>query len=390
MKLVRLTICMCVLFVLGGQVFAQSYHAFFFDQKSDAVKAVEKDISQAKEFIRRIQADLTASPADNYLISALSNSRGQYLQGSALPTGSSLDAQINSIPTPASGNANQAATRNRVETALRSQFFLNKVDSIVLQAASKDDLARAYTQAGLALPEELEKESKDEVGLKVSPEVDITEKSDNFLTGLEPGVFMGTNGEKLWMNKNKKLSYGLGGRFGAMVGSAFAPKDSTEYLEALLSPGSFNALAAGDFRLAFENFAKLSLPNVTIGLRRRPGLSDSSKVHDMLTIAVGGAAQIKNTLMVYAQWIWTKHDITSESGDDFQAVFGGTDSLDNKNHVLPESIQGLFGVQFSLGKQAGKGMYVYIEWRGLRKKDQFEGFGDNKFLTIGFRNEIAL
>ncbi len=177
---------------------------------------------------------------------------------------------------------------------------------------------------------------------------------------------------------------------GLVFAGALDVSDSLDFKRALLYPGTMNVLVAANVRPPFLNgrFAKISLPNVTAGLKFVPGLRDTNATIVQLSIACGAAVQIKSSIMAYGQIIWSRHDLTSESEASFAAAFPA--SVDRDGDVHSRVTQCFLGSQFSVGEKESQGRYFYLEWRKLDPDCRLGVPGGNKFLTFGFRNEITL
>ncbi len=380
---------------------AQSYRAFFFDQKSDVAKEFEKQMVGARdtliEFLRTAQAPGVHAA-----------------RGLSAAQQSQLSESIKSV-LEASRNRNRSARETVKEALERMQpghLGLKEGDGSVpvlspVVRATEKILIDLQTNFSLEDREAIKHhfarygetppaiDSKDDRGFVTTPFLQASEEDGDFFSSLKPGAFVGAI-ETVRLSKSRANpdSSGFPWKMDIKAGLVFAGglevDDTLDYKRALLYPGTMNVLIAANVRPPFLNgrFARISLPNLTAGLKFVPGLSDTGATIVQLSVACGAALQIKSSIMAYGQVIWSRHDLTSESETSFGAAF--PTAVDSDGDVHSRVTQYFLGLQFSVGEKESQGRYFYLEWRKLDPGCRLGAPGGNKFLTFGFRNEITL
>jgi hypothetical protein len=380
---------------------AQSYHAFFFDQKSDVAKEFEKQVAAARdtltEFLRMTQASKfnavhtmttqQSSQLGELVKSVLEASRNRN-RSARVTVKEALDSMQSARASMAEGTGPMTdispvvRATEKILIDLRTNFSLEDRESI------KQHFAR-YGEVPPAI------NNQDDKGFITTPFLQASEEDGDFFSSLKPGTFVGAI-ETVRLSKARvdPDSAGFPWKMDIKAGLVFAGaldvSDTLDFKRALLYPGTMNVLVAANVRPPFLNgrFAKVSLPNVTTGLKFVPGLRDTSATIVQISLACGAAVQIKSSIMAYGQVIWSRHDLTSESEASFGAAFPS--AVDSEGRVYSSVTQYFLGLQFSVGEKEAQGRYFYLEWRKLDPGCRLGAPGGNKFLTFGFRNEITL
>ncbi len=380
---------------------AQSYHAFFFDQKSDVAKEFEKQVAAARdtltEFLRLAQAPgvNAARSLSVQQFSLLSESIKSVLEASRNRNRSARETVKRVLdemqPQRKDLKADEESTlviapvvraTEKILIDLQTNFSLEDREAIKYHFARYGEIPPAI-------------DNKDDRGFVTTPFLQASEEDGDFFSSLKPGAFVGAI-ETVRLSKSRVNpdSSGFPWKMDIKAGLVFAGglevDDTLDYKRALLYPGTMNVLVAANVRPPFLNgrFAKVSLPNLTAGLKFVPGLSDTGATIVQISVACGAALQIKSSIMAYGQIIWSRHDVTSESEASFAAAF--PTAVDGDGDVHSRVTQYFLGLQFSVGEKESQGRYFYLEWRKLDPGCRLGAPGGNKFLTFGFRNEITL
>jgi hypothetical protein len=230
----------------------------------------------------------------------------------------------------------------------------------------------------------------------LSPSAETTNKDEDLLSSIRPSVFAGG---AYRIPSFGFLSIPLMIKAGVFLASPPPQKTEDDYLRALMMPGAANVITSFNWTSKNKSrMLKATYLSVALGLKFRPGLVDTSAADadsaaintdrdaTLVThsLGIGGAVQFGNKLLFYMQWVRAWHNLTSESENHFEEVF-------NRPHTGIDYF--LLGWQFSVGSLGGQQSYMYLEWRRLRHATDFDPtgrFGDSRFVTFGFRNEIGL
>lgn len=167
-------------------------------------------------------------------------------------------------------------------------------------------------------------------------------------------------------------------------------KDSANYLPALMLPGiagininnffTFNENGKGHFILYPVNFA----------LKLNSNFQDSGRVMAQYNYRCGLGFRLDDHFQVGVQHTWGWHNLTSESSENFKQVFKTDKSRISYLTVVFETyFNNEDGANADLDGNE-KSNVLFVEWRCLTNRRDFQGFPNDRMLTFGFRKTLNL
>ncbi len=231
--------------------------------------------------------------------------------------------------------------------------------------------------------------------LVIAPSLDLTEQDRSILQSFQPGIFLGTTGTvKLPDVKYVRLNSVIGVRFF----SANDPKTHDDFMRSIVFQGSMNLMLSTAMAWGKEDHTGLRFPVVGFNLKFSPGLDTSLNADSGATsttliqhsLSLGSSWNIGNKVQIAGQYVAAWHNATDQSKRNFMAAL---------NRGNTDVSYWLFGLVFKIDGDSGSSgsaetelnnTYFYVEFRPIHHPGRYEGFGESKFFTFGFRKDLSL